>query len=143
MDQPAPPAASPDSVWDEGLDFEHTDIEEARRILDAESISQFDVVSLDKPERWKRLRRTSLPTDRALTGKALEWLMGLPPTLRPNHLSRHFPRIVNALAEIWHEPEQCQAAFDRLLHDSRKGRKGFPPAVHDELAALQEWTQVF
>lgn len=146
MDQPKkppPPSPPPESDWGEGLEFELTDIEEARRILDAESVSQFDVSGADRPEHWKRLRRASLPTDRALTGKAIDWLMALPTTLRPQLLSRQFPRIINALAEVWHEPELCQAAFDRLLRDERKGRKGFPGGVHDELVALRNWTQVF
>ena len=67
----------------------------------------------------------------------------MPPTLRPQLLPVQFPRIVNALAEVWHEPEPCQAAFDRLLRDGRKGRKGFAPAVQAELEALRNWTQVF
>jgi len=145
MDQPKkpPPPPLPESTWGEGFEFELTDIDEARRILDAESLSQFDVSGFDRPEHWKRLRRVSLPTDRALTGKAIDWLMALPTALRPQLLSRQFPRIVNALAEVWQEPELCQAAFDRLLRDERKGRKGFPGAVHDELVALRNWTQVF
>ena len=142
MDQPDKPSTPPESVWGEGLDFELTDIEAARRILDEESISQFDVASVARPEHWKRLRRANLPTDRALTGQAIAWLLALPPTLRPQSLSHHFPRIVNALAEVWYEPEQCQAAFDRLLRDERRGRKGFPAAVHDELVALRNWTQL-
>jgi len=36
-----------------------------------------------------------------------------------------------------------QAPVDRLLCNGRKGRKGFPIAVHDELVALQNWTQMF
>lgn len=143
MDQPKKPPASPESVWGEGLEFELTDIDDARRTLDAESISQFDVNGIDRPEHWKRLRRASLPTDRALTGQAIDWLMALPAALRPQLASRQFPRIINALAEAWDEPDQCQAAFDRLLNDGRKGRKGFPPAVRNELSALREWTQVF
>ena len=143
MDPPDKPPAPPDSEWDEGLEFELTDIEEARRILDAESESQFDVASVSRPEQWKRVRRGSLPTDRALTGRAIDWLIALPTTLRPQSLPIQFPRIVNALAEVWHEPEPCQAAFDRLLRDRRKGRKGFPPAVLAELEALRNWTQVF
>lgn len=126
-----------------GFEFELTDIEEARRILDTESISQFDVATIVPPEHWKRLRRANLPTDRALTGRAIDWLLALPPTLRPQNLSLHFPRIVNALAEVWDESQQCQAAFDRLLRDGRKRRKGFPAAVHAELAALRDWTQIF
>lgn len=143
MDPPEKPPKAPESVWDEGLDFELTDIAEARRILDVESISQFDVAGIDRPQQWKRLRRASLPTDRALTGHAIDWLLSLPPALRPQLLGRQFPRIANALAEVWQDPELCRAAFDRLLNDARKGRKGFPAAVHDELDALRKWTEVF
>ena len=143
LDNSKKPPASPESVWDEGFEFELTDIDEARRILDAESESQFDVAAIDRPQHWKKLRRVSLPTDRALTGRALDWLTTLPPNLRPQALSSQFPRIVNALAEVWDEPGPCQAAFDRLLRDGRKGRKGFPPAVREELAALRNWAQVF
>lgn len=144
MDQGKKPSTSPDSArQDEGLEFELTDIEEARRILDTESISQFDVATLVPPEHWKKLRREKVPSDRALTGAAIDWLTALPPKLRPHSLSVHFPRIVNALAEVWHEPEQCQAALDGLLCSGRKGRQGFPRAVQAELAALRDWTQVF
>jgi hypothetical protein len=123
---------------DEGLEFELTDFEEARRILDSESASQFFV----PPEHWTRLRRGTLPTDRALTGRAIDWLLALPPTQRPQNLSVLFPRITNALAEVWHEPQQCQAALDKLLRDGRKGRKGFPFVVRDELIVLRNWTQI-
>ena len=144
MDQAKNQSTSPDSLWqDEGLEFELTDIAEARRVLDTESGAQFEVATVGSPEQWKRLRRGKLPTDRALTGRAIDWLLALPPTLRPQSLSLQFPRIINALAEVWHEPEQCQAAFDRLLCSGRKGRKGFPIAVHNELVALQKWTEIF
>lgn len=136
------PAADP-ARQAEGFEFELTDIHEARRVLDAESVAQFDVATVGRPEQWKRLRRGKLPTDRALTGRAIMWLMALQPTLRPQILSLQFPRIVNALAEVWDEPKGCQAAFDGLLCDGRKGRKGFPGEVHDELSALRDWTQVF
>ncbi|MEO8310935.1 MAG: hypothetical protein ABI520_07175 [Caldimonas sp.] len=142
MDQRDKPSTPPESVRGEGLDFELTDIDEARRILDEESISQFDVASVARPEHWKRLRRANLPTDRALTGRAIDWLLALPPTLRPQSLSHHFPRIVNALADVWYEPEQCRAAFDRLLRDDRRGRQGFPAAVHDELVAMRRWKEL-
>lgn len=136
-------AVSTDSLGHEGFEFELTDIEEARRILDTESVSQFDGATIVPAEHWKRLRRGKLPTDRAVTGRAIDWLLALPPALRPQNLSLQFPRITNALAEVWHEPEQCQAALERLLCDGRKGRKGFPCAVHDELSALRNWTQIF
>ena len=67
MDQLKKPSVSPSSSWqDEGLEFELTDLEEARRILDSESVSQFDVARVMPPEHWNRLRRGKLPTDRAL-----------------------------------------------------------------------------
>ena len=47
------------------------------------------------------------------------------------------------LAEVWQEPQQCQAALDKLLCDGRKGRKGFPDAVRHELIALRSWTETF
>ncbi len=123
---------------DEGIEFELTDFEEARRILDSESAPQYFL----PPEHWTRLRRGTLPTDRALTGRAIDWLLALPPTLRPQNLSVLFPRITNALAEVWHEPQQRQAALDKLLCDGRKGRKGFPFVVRDELIVLRNWTQI-
>lgn len=127
----------------DGFDFEVTDIEEARRILDAESESQFDVATVARPEHWARLRRAKVPTDRALTGRAIDWLIALPPKLRPQSLSVQFPRIINVLAEVWDEPERCQAAFDSLLCDGRRRRKGFPSTVHGELVALRDWAQIF
>lgn len=144
MDQPEKQSTSPDSLRrEDGFEFELTDIEDARRTLDDESLSQFDVATVMSPEHWTRLRRGKLPTDRALTGRAIDWLLALPPALRPQCLSRQFPRITNALAEVWDDPEPCQAAFERLLCDGRKGRKGFPREVHDELSALRDWTQMF
>ena len=142
-DQPMTQSAlQPSSRQDEGFEFELTDLEEARRILDGESVSQFEVARLMPAEHWEKRRRGKLATDRALTGVAIDWLLSLPPTLRPQHLARQFPRISNALSEVWHEPEQLRAAFDRLLCDRRIGRRGFPAAVRDELLALQRWTQI-
>ena len=144
MDQSKQPPVSASSFpQEEALEFELTDIEEARRILDAGSLTQFDVANVVRPEHWKRLRRRSLPTDRALTGQAIDWLLDLPSALRPQNLSLQFPRITNALAEVWHEPQQYQATLDTLLSDGRQGRKGFPDVVRHELVALRSWTETF
>jgi hypothetical protein len=134
--EPDPPAPN----WeDEGLEFELTDLEEARRVLDTESISQFDVATIVPPEHWKRLRRHKLPTDRALSGQAIDWLISLTPDLRPEKLAEQFPRIANALATVWDDPAERQAALDKLLNTDRKSRKGFPAKVHDELVVLHDW----
>ena len=138
MDHPKKQSVTASSSWqDEGLEFELTDLDEARRILDTESLAQFDVAALVPPGHWEKLRRPKLPTDRALTGRAIDWLLGLPATLRPQNLSLQFPRITNALAEAWPEAKRCQAALDALLCDGRKGRQGFPFEVHQELLALR------
>ena len=144
MDQSKQPSVSASSFpQEEALEFELTNIEEARRVLDAGSLTQFDVASVVRPEQWKRLRRRSRPTDRALTGQAIDWMLDLPSALRPQNLSVQFPRITNALAEVWLEPQQYQAALNKLLCDGRKGRNGFPDAVRHELAALRSWTETF
>ena len=138
MDQPKKQSALPSpSRQDEGFEFELTDFDEARRILDSESLSPFDVAAVVPPEHWEKIRRRKVPTDRALTGRAIDWLLALPATLRPQNLSLQFPRIANALAEAWPEPKQYRAALDNLLCDGRKGRRGFPVAVHQELVALR------
>jgi hypothetical protein len=137
--QPGSPALPPP---EEGLEFELTDLEEARRVLDDESMSQFDVISLGSQEedQWKRMRRPKRPTDRALSGTAIDWLLGLPEGVRPQRLSERFPRVVNALAEVWIDPEERQVSLDKLLGgDGRRNRKGFPPEVHQELVALRDW----
>ncbi len=144
MHPPEKPSTPPPSTWkDEGLEFEITDFGEAKRVLDDESISQFHVAVNDSPAHWKRVRRATLPTDRALSGQTIDWLLSLPSSLRPQHLSTQFPRVANALAQAWGEPQECQAALDKLLNCERKGRKGFPANVQDELMALRNWTQVF
>ena len=133
--EPGSPASP---LQDEGLEFELTDLGEARRVLDEESISQFEVASVVSPDHWKRVRRDKLPTDRALGGQAIDWLIGLEPSLRPQKLSAQFPRIVNALAAVWHDPAERQALLEKLVKGERKGRKGFPLEVLYELAALRE-----
>lgn len=143
MDPATTPKPAEPDPRDGGLDFVHTDIDDARRVLDEESVSQFDVATVVSSNQWKRLRRATLPSDRALTGRGIEWLLALPPNLHPKHLSHRFPRIANGLAEVWDDAVLCRDAMHRLLDDTRKGRTGFPPEVRKELVALRDWTEVF
>ncbi len=140
MDPPKKPSTSPPSTWqDEGLEFEITDFGEAKRILDDESIAQFHVETVVSPAQWKRLRRVALPTDRALSGQAIDWLLSLAPDVRPQKLTAQFPRIANALAGVWHDRGECEAVLGKLLDDGRTGRGGFPYEVQNELLALRDW----
>jgi len=139
--QKDPTSPPPDIDWESYglLEFELTDFDEARRVLDNESVSQFDVATHLKPEQLKKLRRPPVPTDRALNGKGIDWLLSLSPDLRPEHLAEQFPRVANLLAEVWHDPDVRRATIEKLVNSDRKGRKGFPPEVHDELMGLRQW----
>ena len=66
-----------------------------------------------------------------------EWVERLPKDVRPRALINRYPRIANALAQAWSEPEGPSAYFDELLLNSRGGRQGFPEDVLRDLLALE------
>src|SRR5829696_5838646 len=100
------------TLYDDGLEFELTDFEEARRVLAGESTSTPSIraAAVVSPAEWKRLRRATL-----LSGQAIDWLLKLPPALRPQHLRTQFPRIAHALAVVWDEPDERRAALRKLI----------------------------
>jgi hypothetical protein len=120
------------------IDYEITDIADARTAHDSfpPGIDEFGRM---QPGYWEQRRRAPLPTDRALTGLSLVWLIQLPEPLRPNALRDGFPRIVNALSESWSDDARSLAFFARLLNDRRPGRRGFPAEVQRELESLCEY----
>jgi hypothetical protein len=120
------------------IDFELTDFFEARAAHDALPPG-VDEIGRMQPGYWEKHRRTTLATDRALTGRSLQWLMQLPAVMRPEALRDQYPRIVNGLSEVWPDLDRTLAVFERLLNDKRTGRKGFPAAVHRELELLCEF----
>lgn len=81
-------------------------------------------------------KRKAKPYDRLLATTSA-WCAALPPTLRPNGLCEHFPRIANALASGWRDVDSTLRYLDELLTDKRGGRKGFPADVLAELHALR------
>src|SRR4030095_14973517 len=66
------------------IEFEITDVETARREADKPAA----VLALEKllPGYWEEQRRPLEPSDRALTGKSIDWLLGLPPHPPPEGL---------------------------------------------------------
>jgi len=58
--------------------------------------------------------------------------------LRPMSTARTYPRIVNRISDLWGHCEYTRLYFQSLLIDRRKGRRGFPPDVKQELVALQQ-----
>lgn len=88
-----------------------------------------------------RTARTGGPADEqpALSGAAVVWLNELPERVRPVKTCARFPRIGNRLAELWDQPDACEAFFDDLLLDRRGDRQGFPADVAFEIAALKSY----
>lgn len=118
------------------LEFEITDLGEARLALEELPAGVGRAATLD-PGYWRSRRREPVPGDRALTGAAIDWLLGLPAGLRPVVTGERFPRIVNSLARAWPTPDARDSVLRELLYDTRPGRAGFPPPVRQELEALR------
>jgi hypothetical protein len=117
------------------IEFELTDIDTARRAHDTlpEGVDKLPELALNY---WEQRRRKPVPTDRALQGATIDWLLKLPLSLRPRELCDRYPRAANALATAWHGSER-DAVLDDLLCDRRGRRRGFPPEVRSELEALR------
>jgi len=122
------------------IEFEITDVDDARR----EAEKPAAIVALEKllPSYWEEQRRPLSPSDRALTGKTIDWLMKLPTKARPKALSEQFPRIVNHLAEHCGDLACTQLALMRLLADERGGRKGFSLQIEQEIGRLAVHVQL-
>ena len=87
------------------------------------------------PGYWPKNRRPPLATDRALTGRAMEWIGRLPTALRPQITTERYPRVVNVIAEAWDDAAARADMFDHLLNDRRIGRRGFPIEVEREISS--------
>jgi hypothetical protein len=133
MPAPPPKSAPPPGA----IDFELTDFEDARRSLDELPPGVAEAQRLRAGD-WNSTRRKPLPTDRALTGAAMDWVIGLPPTLRPHATCEQFPRVVNAIAQAWPDVAYSLQVLEHMINDYRGGRRGFPAAVQSELQALYQ-----
>jgi hypothetical protein len=91
------------------------------------------------PRDFAKLRRMQ-PTNKLLPA-TIDWILALPPRVRPHALAKQFARIANGLCYLWHDRGACLAYFGDLLTDRRGGRQGFPSAVEQELRALWRYYQ--
>lgn len=117
------------------MEFEQVSIDEARDILD-ELPPDVARVLESVPGYWQKTRRQALATDRALTGRAMDWVGQLPENIRPELTILRYARIVNAIADAWPDAAERSETFDHLLNDRRIGRRGFPAEIERELSAL-------
>ena len=120
---------------DDALPFEVTDFATARRALE-EPPAGLEVARQLRPSTWEGRRRPAEPTDHAILGRTVDWILTLAPDARPIHLADAIPRIANALAERWSDAEAARVYVSDLLTDRRGGRKGFPSAIKRELVML-------
>ncbi|HWZ72706.1 MAG TPA: hypothetical protein VN326_14700 [Casimicrobiaceae bacterium] len=68
-----------------------------------------------------------------------EWLDSLPRRVQPYVLCKLYPRITNQIAAKWTDMKALSAYFDDLLVDRRRGRRGFPLEVLNDLCVLREY----
>jgi|APFre7841882630_1041343.scaffolds.fasta_scaffold05914_3 hypothetical protein len=120
------------------LDFELTDLGDARRALDLPPPGLIEAQQM-APDYWTFRRRSPIPTDRALTGDAMDWAVHLPAEMRPIALCEQFPRIANAIAQTWAKRDHCESLLASLLTDRRGKRRGFPAEVQVEIERLARY----
>lgn len=119
----------------DSFEFEWTDLDQARRALEELPPGVGQAATL-APGYWEAQRRKSIPSDRALAGLAIDWLLALPSDVRPKVLCDRFPRIANKIAASWGNHAHAAAALQYLLTDERGGRRGFGLEVEAELRRL-------
>jgi hypothetical protein len=120
----------------DSLEFEFTDLHEARHVLDLPPAGVIESRQLE-PGYWASRRRSPTLTDRALSGDTMDWAMRLPSDLRPFKLCERFPRIANAIAKEWASRAYCESLFASLSADRRGKRRGFGAEVQRELDRLR------
>ena len=89
------------------------------------------------PRDFTRMRR--LHPNTKLMPQTIDWVLALPPKVRPHLLAAKFARVANNLCYMWNNADACMRYFDDLLTDRRCGRQGFPVAVAEELATLRRY----
>jgi hypothetical protein len=75
----------------------------------------------------------------ALEPRAIRLLDALPEALRLFQLRRHYPHVLNQLAQRWHDAGQMQQLIQSLLIDQRGNREGFPPDAQAEVQELADY----
>jgi hypothetical protein len=103
--------------------------------------ARIDPSFADRSAAWDGRRRSKIPTDRAMSGVTLDWVIALPTHLRPKQVCDRYPRIANSLAAVWKDREACVAMLISLLADQRVHRRGFPVVLRQEIQSLLDYRE--
>ncbi len=90
-------------------------------------------------ENFAALRYPPKLKSQTLSTLAIDWILYLPAAARPKVLGKQYPRIANALAAAWNQPEEFEAQLDELMRDNRGTRQGFPHEIAAELENLKRY----
>ena len=93
------------------------------------------------PHDFTRMRR--LHPNTKLLPQTIDWLIALPPKVRPHVLAAKFARIANNLCYLWNDADLCMRYLNDLQTDHRGGRQGFPVAIAQELTTLRRYRTEF
>lgn len=91
------------------------------------------------PKNYEEIRKPVKLEALTITPALIEWLRGLPASVRPRNLILKFPRVANKLAHAAERPKVVDRLLNEYMLDDRGGRKGFPFDVLQELANLREY----
>lgn len=149
MTSQAPPV---DSLQMDALPFEKVDLAELLHpVAEAPSVESlpFEKVSLDDlrpkaieapgppaPADTAQVRRQPDDSPAEASDAVMRWQARLPAKLRPVALTRQYPHIASRLAELWRQPEQCEAYLKSLIMLDRPARQGFAFDAAAELNRL-------
>jgi len=86
----------------------------------------------------RKSRRKAAPANVPLP-RTLDWVKGLPPSVKPTALLRQYARIANVLAATWNDPKALSSYINCLVRDDRGNRKGLPPQILGEIRGLREY----
>ena len=114
----------------------HADVTVQRGPVAQRTTSPKDV----EPGEGKHLRRAE-PASMVIP-PTWKWVDSLPPNVRPSALLRQYPRIANLIAATWGDRASFETYMESLLTDKRGNRRGFPPEVLKDLAALRRFHDI-
>ena len=92
---------------------------------------------LSRTPRWER--RQGALVDEKLQRFTLGWFKSLPDAMKPVRCARHYPRVLNQIAQTWAAEAACLDYLDSLLADRRGNRRGFGYGVVTELRRLRAY----